>query len=93
MVVVQGCGFLTQADGPHSRLEQVNLGGNALNEAGARALTNGLRQLVSLQKLAISGTAIGDAGGLHFSAFNPLLVSHAHMTVSTLPMLTPNLQF
>ena len=65
MVVVQSCGFLTQAEGAPSRLEQVNLGGNALYEAGARALTSGLGQLVSLRKLAISETAIGDAGGLH----------------------------
>ena len=90
MVVVQGCGFLTQAQGNPSRLEQVNFGCNALHEAGARALTHGLRQLVSLRKLAISETAIEDAGGLHFSAFafTPFLLSHAHMKVFTLPRLT-----
>lgn len=65
LVLVQGCGFLTQAERPPSRLEQVNFGGNVLDKAGARALTNGLRQLVSLQKLAINDTAIGDAGGFH----------------------------
>ena len=65
MVVVQGCGFLTQAKETLGRLEQVNLGGNALYEAGARALSDGLSHLASLQKLAISGSAIGDAGGLH----------------------------